>query len=102
MTDAASGYKSYAQNRKLTHIVIKPDTHKLHGMYHLQNVTAYHSRFKRWHRRFNGTATKYLDNYLTWFDRTDRLSNAPKAHAATTFFTQSAVPMVKTDIHHLI
>lgn len=68
----------------------------------MQNVSAYHSRFNRWHRRFNGTATNYLDNYLTWFDLTDRLSHAPKAPAATTFFTESAVPMVKTDIHHLI
>ncbi|MCJ8314339.1 MAG: IS1595 family transposase, partial [Pseudomonadales bacterium] len=28
---------------------------------------AYHSRLKNWHRRFHGTATKYLANYLGWF-----------------------------------
>lgn len=101
VTDAASGYKTYAQNRNLTHIVMKPSTHKLHGIYHLQNVNAYHSRFKRWHNRFNGTATKYLNNYLTWFDLNDHLT-APKAHAASAFFIESAVPVVKTDTHHLV
>lgn len=27
---------------------------------------AYDSRLKTWIRRFNGIATKYLDNYLGW------------------------------------
>lgn len=26
-----------------------------------------HSRLKRWMQRFNGVATKYLDQYLSWF-----------------------------------
>ena len=34
---------------------------------HINTVNAYHSRLKNWHRRFNGTATKYLANYLGWF-----------------------------------
>ena len=33
---------------------------------HLQNVNAKTSRFKKWLARFNGVATKYLQNYLTW------------------------------------
>lgn len=27
----------------------------------------YHRRLKGWMQRFNGVATKYLNNYLTWF-----------------------------------
>jgi hypothetical protein len=38
----------------------------LAGVYHLQNVNAYDSRLKNWIRRFNGVATKYLENYLGW------------------------------------
>jgi len=34
---------------------------------HIKNVNAYHSRLKGWMRRFNGVATKYLDNYLSWY-----------------------------------
>ena len=33
---------------------------------HINNVNAYHSRFKQWLRRFNGVATKNLPNYLGW------------------------------------
>jgi len=35
-----------------------------HGIYHLNNVNAYHSRLKRWLRPFNGVSTKHLPNYL--------------------------------------
>jgi transposase-like protein len=34
--------------------------------FHVQNVKAYHNRFKNWVVRFKGIATKYLDNYLFW------------------------------------
>ena len=37
------------------------------GLYHIQNVNSYHGRLKGWIQRFNGIATKYLDNYLAWF-----------------------------------
>lgn len=37
------------------------------GIYHIQNVNNLHSRLKTWIRRFQGVATKYLDNYLYWF-----------------------------------
>ena len=42
------------------------------GAWHIQNVNAYHSRFKRWMHRFNGVATSYLPNYLGWFRALDR------------------------------
>lgn len=42
------------------------------GAWHIQNVNAYHSRFKTWMRRFNGVATSYLENYLGWFRALDR------------------------------
>jgi len=34
------------------------------GPWHIQNVNAYHSRYKNGMRRFNGVATAYLPNYL--------------------------------------
>ena len=42
------------------------------GVYHVQNVNAYTSQLKRWLRRFNGVATKYLDSYLGWHRMNDR------------------------------
>lgn len=41
-------------------------------IYHIQNVNAYDSRLKRWMRRFNGVATKYLSSYLGWLRMLDR------------------------------
>src|SRR5690625_7309034 len=36
-------------------------------LYHIQNVNNYHRRLKGCIQRFNCVATKYLNNYLTWF-----------------------------------
>ncbi len=36
------------------------------GIFHIQNVNAYHSRLKEWMERFHGVATRYLGNYLGW------------------------------------
>jgi transposase-like protein len=33
---------------------------------HINNVNAYHGRFKQWMRRFHGVATANLPNYLGW------------------------------------
>ncbi len=42
------------------------------GAWHIQNVNAYHGRFKEWLRRFKGIATSYLPHYLGWFRALDR------------------------------
>ena len=42
------------------------------GIFHIQNVNGHHSRLKGWMRRFNGVATRWLDNYLGWFRFIDR------------------------------
>jgi len=38
------------------------------GPYHIQNVNGYHSWLHEFIRRFKGVATKYLDNYLFYFN----------------------------------
>lgn len=51
------------------------------GAWHIQNVNAYHSRLKTWMRRFNGVATRYLENYLGWFRALDRSPRSPSQPA---------------------
>ncbi|GFZ33247.1 hypothetical protein CSC2_37730 [Clostridium zeae] len=34
------------------------------GIYHIQHINTFHRKLKKWMNRFNGVATKYLDNYL--------------------------------------
>lgn len=46
------------------------------GVWHIQNVNAYHSRLKTWMERFHGVATKYLHHYLGWRRLLDRYRDA--------------------------
>ncbi len=46
---------------------MKGITHVSKEIYHIQHVNAFHSRLKRWMDRFQGVATKYMDNYMFWF-----------------------------------
>ena len=36
-------------------------------VYHLNNINNFHSHLKKFMIRFNGVATKYLDNYVNYF-----------------------------------
>ncbi len=68
-TDTATNYKKLAQIKALKHepINLSKEGYVKKGCYHLQNVNNYHKRLKGWMDRFQGVATKYLDNYLYWF-----------------------------------
>lgn len=48
-------------------INVRKGQHVRKGIYHAQHVNSYHKRLKKWMERFQGVATKYLDNYLFWF-----------------------------------
>lgn len=68
-SDTATNYKKFAKIKGLKHetINISKDGYVKKGIYHIQRVNAYHKRLKQWMIRFQGVATKYLDNYLYWF-----------------------------------
>lgn len=69
-TDTATNYKKFALMKKLKHetINLSKEGYVKKGIYHLQHVNSYHKRLKGWMQRFQGVATKYLDNYLYWFN----------------------------------
>jgi transposase-like protein len=64
LSDGCRAYGRFAQKVGITHEVVAGKTAR--GPFHIQNVNAYHSRFKGWLRRFHGVATKYLPNYMGW------------------------------------
>ncbi|NGQ94871.1 IS1595 family transposase [Brevibacillus sp. SYP-B805] len=68
-TDSATNYKAFAKQKGISHEIINANkgVHVRKGVYHIQHVNAYHQRLKKWMERFNGVATKYIDNYLFWF-----------------------------------
>ncbi len=66
VTDRHNAYGGFARKAGLTHEVLSRSTDR-RGSYHVQNVNSMHMGLKRFMRPFNGVATKYLDNYMTYY-----------------------------------
>ncbi len=67
VSDGARAYASFATENGMGHEGLDASKgERRRGIFHIQNVNAYHSRLKTWMRRFNGVATKYLPSYLGW------------------------------------
>jgi transposase-like protein len=66
--DGGSAITAFARKAGIpTHILPAPGKPSPQAPdFHINNVNAYHSRFKGWMRRFHGVATKNLSNYLGW------------------------------------
>ncbi|WP_245569043.1 IS1595 family transposase, partial [Desulfobacter curvatus] len=65
--DGHTAYQTFCDAENFSHEVVNLSKGgRVKGAFHLQNVNAYHSRFKGWLHRFHGVATKYLQNYLGW------------------------------------
>lgn len=79
-TDKNSVYSTFANITGITHKAVNLTAHfrVIDNVFHIQNVNAYHSPLKTWIRRFKGTATKYLPQYLGWFRWLDSHSKMPK------------------------
>lgn len=76
----SDGFRTYTlmcQKLCLTHkkLNISKGIRQLEGVFHVQNVNAYHGRLHGWMSRFFGVATKYLPNYLAWHRFLDAHSN---------------------------
>ena len=52
---------------------------RVRDAFHIQTVNNRHSQLKDFLRRYRGVATKYLDNYLRWFQRLELESASPRA-----------------------
>ena len=66
-TDAHGAWRAVARSEDLEHIELNTSKNeRVRGLYHIQNANAFHSRLKRWVNRFNGVASKFLDNYSRW------------------------------------
>ena len=85
-TDGAPVYRAVAKQAHVAHRPINLATGKrvIGGIYHIQNVNAYHSRLKKWIAKFNGVATKYLANYLGWHRLRERLTQNTSAATCLT------------------
>ena len=67
VSDSNAAYRYFALEEGITHRAINLRAGvRVDGAIHVQNVNAYHSRFRGWLRHFNGVATRYLSNDLGW------------------------------------
>jgi len=69
-TDKMNAYVRFANSKGIQLIQLKSGKEKK-GIYNIQRINNYHSKLKKFMVKFNGVATKYLNNYLiwhTWFD----------------------------------
>ena len=67
ISDAANAYRCFAREAHITHEAVNVAAGKrVRGAIHIQNVNAWHSRFKSWLVRFRGVASRYLVNYAGW------------------------------------
>lgn len=67
VSDGNASYRYFALDAGISHQAVNISKGiRVRGAIHVQNVNAYHSRFREWMARFHGVATHYLPNYLGW------------------------------------
>lgn len=67
VSDSNAAYHYFAKDLGITHEAVNLRAKiRVKGAIHVQNVNAYHSRFRGWLGHFHGVATHYLPNYLGW------------------------------------
>jgi transposase-like protein len=92
-TDAWRAFTTFASKRGIVHYRFKStESRRVKGVYHIQNVNNYHSLFKRWLSRFAGVASKYMDNYLTWYMFLQENKALTKKELVKSMFVASCIP----------
>jgi len=67
ISDSAAAYARFAADAGITHAAVNVQAgQRARGAIHIQNVNAWHSRFKSWLVRFKGVASRYLAHYSGW------------------------------------
>jgi transposase-like protein len=67
VSDGNPTYTAFCEAEGISHEIVNfSQGQRVVGAYQVQNVNAYHRRFKLWLERFHGVATQYLPNYLGW------------------------------------
>ena len=71
VSDSHAAYRAFARKHRIAHETVNQRAgvrvSRLGNLaIHVQNVNAYHQRFKAWLQGFRGVASRYLPNYLGW------------------------------------
>lgn len=83
-TDGEKAYRRFSIDKHLK--LVQLDTKKSKsGIYHIQHINNYHSMLKKFLEPFNGVSTKYLNNYLVWYNLV-KFAKETSAEKASIFF----------------
>jgi len=71
VSDSHAAYRAFARKHGIAHEAVNLHAGQrvrrgVAGAIHVQNVNAYHQRFRQWLSHFRGVASRYLPNYLGW------------------------------------
>lgn len=88
-SDSHLSFQAYAKinNIEIKPIFVRRKEFVFEKIYHIQNVNRIHSQLKDWIRKFNGVATKYLQNYLNYY----RLTNLVKEQSHMSQYAISTI-----------
>lgn len=64
-------YKKFAEGVNDELIQIESGKHK-NGIYHINHINALHNKLKLWMKLRYGVSTKYIGNYMYWFNWGER------------------------------
>ncbi len=69
-TDSHKSFEGFALDNKIEikRTFVRRKEFVIDKLYHIQHVKNIHSGLKRWINKFNGVATKYLQNYMNYFN----------------------------------
>ncbi len=84
VTDGHRAYPPCAAALGVHHEVLNlSGGERVRDAFHIQTVNSRHSQLKDFLRRYRGVATKYLGNYLRWFQRIELENASPRTCLAT-------------------
>lgn len=77
-TDSHKTFEGFALDNHIKHkrIFARRNEHVVEKLYHIQHVNSIHSKLKRWMLKFNGVSTKYLQNYMNYFNLVKQLEHS--------------------------
>ena len=99
-TDSHNAYKAFAREIPADLIQLDSGTHKK-GVYHINHINSLHSRLKEWVKDRKGISTKYLANYMYWFNWVERNKSISKYKQSRNMIYESIsapLSIMQTDI----
>lgn len=96
-SDSHRSYTAFAKSEQVEHMKFNASKGQRvkDKVYHVQNVNNMDMRLRKWMDKFNGVATKYLQNYLNWFLVLEKIKHSTSRlqNMALIAFTSNSVWM---------